>query len=62
MRHDQIYWPSTHQIMKMTQLLLSGIAGLALTLVACNPKEQADGTAAPSGEMQTVSIKVSGMT
>ncbi|MEJ6648608.1 MAG: hypothetical protein QNL24_14945 [Akkermansiaceae bacterium] len=48
--------------MKMTQLLLSGIAGIALTLVACNPKEQADGTAAPSGEMQTVSIKVSGMT
>jgi len=46
--------------MKMTQLLLSGMAGIALTLVACNPKEQAD--AAPSGEMQTVSIKVSGMT
>jgi hypothetical protein len=58
--------------MKITQLLLSGMAGIALTLVACNPKEQADaapsndskpdGAAAPSGEMQTVSIKVSGMT
>jgi hypothetical protein len=58
--------------MKMTQLLLSGLAGIALALVACNPKEQTDaapptdsnpnGKAALSGDMETVSIKVSGMT
>ncbi|MDB4295327.1 hypothetical protein N9908_03690 [Akkermansiaceae bacterium] len=55
--------------MKSTQLLLSGLAGLALSLTACKSASTTDvapssdsAPTADSGEMQTVSLNVSGMT